>query len=271
MSVDWVSSAAGTSMSAAMASGDVQIAVSEGVPPFVIAASAGQTIRVVDVAVSHSENDNCVLRSDLGTTKDNADDLAGMKAAVPLGSAAQNGFLRQMDHLGVDISTIGVVDMHSPTGSTALAQGDVDFACGLATMKESGNLLLTGVEKEELGLMVVDVTSAPAGVIAGNPDICAVRQGHGGCERRLGRDPSDEMLQVIADESGQDLEAARAAISTFTFPTVEEQLSQTWPAATGRSSRRAWRTSSWRRARSSRAESYGDTVNTGPLMDASDM
>ena len=50
--VNWVSFDTGTAMSAAMASGDVQIAVSQGVPPFVVAVSAGQDLQIVDVAVS---------------------------------------------------------------------------------------------------------------------------------------------------------------------------------------------------------------------------
>ena len=40
--VKWVAFDAGTAMSAAMASGDVQISFSQGIPPFVVAASAGQ-------------------------------------------------------------------------------------------------------------------------------------------------------------------------------------------------------------------------------------
>ena len=59
--INWRSFDTGTAMSAAMASGDVHISVSQGVPPFVVAASAGQPIQVVDVAVSYSDNDNCVV------------------------------------------------------------------------------------------------------------------------------------------------------------------------------------------------------------------
>ena len=42
--VKWVSFETGTAMSAAMASGDVQMSVSQGVPPFVVAVSAGQNL-----------------------------------------------------------------------------------------------------------------------------------------------------------------------------------------------------------------------------------
>ncbi|UWQ90684.1 ABC transporter substrate-binding protein [Aliisedimentitalea scapharcae] len=234
MTVNWVSFETGTAMSAAMASGDVQISVSQGVPPFVVAASAGQDIQVLDVAVSYSENDNCVVRADLEVDKDSASELAGKKVAVPMGTAAHYGFLRQMDHFGIDLASLDIVDMAPPEGAAALAQGAVDFACGygggLGRMKEHGNTLLTGAEKEELGILVFDVTSAPAGFVAESSDVVSTflsvtaaanekwNSGAGG----------DEMLAVIAKESGMDIDSARSAISTMKFPGVEEQLSQTW-------------------------------------------
>ncbi|MEO1365121.1 MAG: ABC transporter substrate-binding protein, partial [Pseudomonadota bacterium] len=168
--INWVSFDTGTAMSAAMASGDVQISVSQGVPPFVVAASAGQDIQIVDVAVSYSENDNCVVSSGLEIDKESADELAGKKVAVPLGTAAHYGFLSQMNHFGVDLASLDVVDMAPAEGAAALAQGAVDMACGwggaLRRMKESGNVLLTGAEKEELGILVFDATTAPANFIA---------------------------------------------------------------------------------------------------------
>ena len=75
MTVNWVSFDTGTAMSAAMASGDVQMSVSQGVPPFVVATSGGQDLQVVDVAVSYSDNDNCVVNSNLEIDKDSAGEL----------------------------------------------------------------------------------------------------------------------------------------------------------------------------------------------------
>src|SRR6056297_1190004 len=121
--INWVTFDTGTAMSAAMASGDVQISVSQGVPPFVVATSAGQDIQIVDVAVSYSENDNCVVRTDLEIDKNSAGELAGKKVAVPLGTAAHYGFLSQMNHFGVDISTMDEVNMAPPEGAAAIAQG----------------------------------------------------------------------------------------------------------------------------------------------------
>lgn len=232
--INWRSFDTGTAMSAAMASGDVQIAVSQGVPPFVVATSAGQDLQTIDVAVSYSDNDNCVARADLEITKDNAKELEGKKVVLPVGTAAHYGFLKQMDHFGVDISTMEIVDMAPPDGAAAFAQGGIDLACGfgggLRRMKEHGNVLLTGAEKEELGILVFDVTSAPAGFVAENGDLVAKFLKVTADANAMWADESKraEMLPVIAKDSGMDEAAAAESLATFTFPTVEEQLSAKW-------------------------------------------
>ncbi len=67
--------------------------------------------------------------------------------------------------------------MAPPDGAAAIAQGAVDMACGwggaLRRMKEHGNVLLTGAEKEALGILVFDVTCGPAAFVAENGDLVA--------------------------------------------------------------------------------------------------
>lgn len=277
MKVNWVSFETGTAMSAAMASGDVHIALSQGVPPFVVAASGGQDIQVVDVAVSYSDNDNCVVATSLEIDKDSAGELAGKKVAVPLGTAAHYGFLRQMDHFGIDISSLQVVDMAPPEGAAALGQGAVDFACGygggLTRMKEYGNVLLTGAEKEELGILVFDVTSSPAEFIAENGDIVAkFLSVTASANKQWADTQSDEMLAVIAEGAGMDLEAARGAIATMKFPTIEEQLSDKWLGGNAATFMKGV-ADVFVEAGSidSALDSYVDSVNTGPLTAAGSM
>jgi taurine transport system substrate-binding protein len=232
--VNWVSFDTGTAMSAAMASGDVDISVSQGVPPFVVATSAGQDLQILDVAVSYSDNDNCVVASGLEIDQTNAAELAGHKVAVPLGSAAHYGFLRQMDHFGVDLASLDIVDMAPPDGAAAIAQGAVDMFCGwggsLRRAKEFGNVLLTGAEKEALGILVFDVTSAPAGFVAENPDLVAkflavtAQMNAGWNDGTM----VEEMIPVIALDSGMDETAVRETMATFVFPSVQDQLSEKW-------------------------------------------
>ncbi len=232
--VNWRAFDTGTAMSAAMASGDVQFAISQGVPPFVVATSAGQDLQIIDVAVSYSDNDNCVVRTDLEITKDNASELAGTRVAVPIGTAAHYGFLKQMAHFGVDVSTLQIVDMAPPDGAAAIAQGAVDMACGfgggLGRMKEHGDVLLTGAEKEELGILVFDVTTSPAAFLAENPELAAKFVKVTADANAMWNEGSKkaEMIEVIAKDAGMDVETATRDIGTFVFPSIDEQLSAKW-------------------------------------------
>lgn len=233
--VNWRSFDTGTAMSAAMASGDIHISVSQGVPPFVVATSAGQDIQIVDVAVSYSDNDNCVVQTNLEIDASSAKELEGKKVAVPIGTAAHYGFLSQMAHFGVDISTMDIVDMAPAEGAAALSQGSVDMACGwgggLRRMLENGNVLLTGAEKEDLGILVFDVTSAPANFVAEQSELLAKFlkvTADANARWNAGGGMADEMLSDIARDAGMDEEAAMATLSTFKFPSLDEQLSDKW-------------------------------------------
>ncbi|MEL6980339.1 MAG: ABC transporter substrate-binding protein [Pseudomonadota bacterium] len=270
--VNWVSFDTGTAMSAAMASGDVQIAVSQGVPPFVVATSAGQDLQIVDVAVSYSDNDNCVVQSELEIDKESAGELAGKKVGVPIGTAAHYGFLKQMDHFGVDISTMEIVDMAPPDGAAAFAQDSLDMVCGwggaLRRMKEHGNVLLTGAEKEELGILVFDVTSAPAAFVAENPDLVSkfLAVTAEANEAWNSGEKADEMLPVIAKDAGMDVEATRETIATFIFPNVEDQLSEKWLGGGSQSFMKGVADVFVSAGSIDNAlETYDAAVNTGPL------
>ncbi len=278
MTVNWVSFDTGTAMSAAMASGDVQLSVSQGVPPFVVATSAGQDLQILDVAVSYSDNDNCVVAEALEIDKDSADELAGKKVAVPLGTAAHYGFLRQMDHFGVDLASLNIVDMAPPDGAAAIAQGSVDMFCGwggsLSRAKEFGNVLLTGAEKEELGILVFDVTSGPASWVAENSDTVARFLKVTANANAMWADEENhaEMLPVIARDAGMSEEDTASTLSTFVFPPVEEQLSSKWLGG-GAQEFMQGVAQVFVDAGSigSALPSYADRVNTGPLTSADGM
>jgi len=274
--INWVSFDTGTAMSAAMASGDVQISVSQGIPPFVVAASAGQDIQVIDVAVSYADNDNCVVASGLEIDASSASELAGKKVAVPLGTAAHYGFLRQMDHFGVDLASLEVVDMAPADGAAAIAQGQVDMACGwggaLRRMTEHGNVLLTGAEKEALGILVFDATTAPAGFIAENPEMVSKFLEVTAKANEMwnaGGDAAAEMLPVIANDAGMDVEATASTMSTFVFPSVDDQLSAAWLGGNAATFMKGVADVFVESGSiPSALDSYEDAVNASPLADA---
>ena len=230
--VNWVSFDAGTAMSAAMASGDVQISFSQGVTPFLVATAAGQDLKVVDIAVTYSDNDNCVVRSDLEITKENAKELEGKEVGVPLGTAAHSGFLAQMKYLGVNVDTMKIVDMAPVDSAAAFASGNLDMVCGwggaLRRMKEHGNVLIQGAEKEKAVGKVFDVTSVPTQWAEENAELLAkFLKVTADMNAKYAADRAP-MMDAIAKEAGMDLETTTAIIDIFGFPTIEQQLSDEW-------------------------------------------
>jgi len=277
MKVNWVSFDTGTAMSAAMASGDIDISVSQGLPPFVVATSAGQDLQLLDVAVSYSEGDNCVVRAELEIDKDSVADLAGKKVAVPLGTAAHYGFLAQMSHFGVALDSLTVVDMAPAEGQAALEQGAVDMACGwggaLIRMKESGNVLMTGAEKETLGILVFDATTAPSGFVAENPDVVAKFLA---VTAKANADWADgnpaEMLAAIAKDAGMSEEDTASTLATFSFPDIDTQLSATWFGGAAQEYMKGVADVFVEAGAIAGAkDSYVDNVNAGPLTAAKGM
>ncbi|HVG49031.1 MAG TPA: ABC transporter substrate-binding protein [Rubellimicrobium sp.] len=234
--VEWVTFDTGTAMSAAMASGDVDISISQGTPPFVVATSAGQDLVALDVAVSYSDNDNCVVQNALEIDAANAGaELPGKKVGVPLGTAPYYGFLKQMEHFGVDVASLEVVDMAPPDAAAAFAQGSIDMFCGwgghLRTALETGNVLLTGAEKEELGILVFDVTSTTGTFLAEHPDLVEgfLKVTHEMNDRwNAGGADAEAMVPVLAQDSGMDEAAVKETLAGFVFPSTEEQLSEKW-------------------------------------------
>lgn len=97
-------------------------------------------------------------------------------------------------------------------------------------MKESGKVLLTGAEKEGLGILVFDVTSAPAAFVAENSDLVAKFLTITADSNAMWADTTKqaEMLPVIAKDAGLDEAATAETMATFVFPTIAEQLSAKW-------------------------------------------
>jgi len=230
--VNWRAFETGVQMSAAMAGGAVQILYSQGVPPFIIAASAGLDIELAGIAVTYDDNDNCVVHASQGITAANARDLEGRRVSVPLGTAAHYGMLRQMEHFGIDVSTLSIVDLSPADGAAAIARGDVAMACGwggaLRRMLEHGNVLLTGAEKRALGIRIFDVVSVDSNFAAANPDLVArFLRVTEDMNRRFESD-AEAMLPVISQAAGMDMDGTVETLNRFGFPTMADQLGPEW-------------------------------------------
>ena len=234
--VEWRAFGNGNEMSLAMASGNVQIAYSQGLVPWVVAVSNGQPLKLVGVAVSYAEADNCVIHADAGITQANATDLEGKKVATPIGNVTHYKLLRMLDHLGVDASKVDMVQMNGADAAVALARGDVTAGCAfggpLQRMKEVGAELMTAAEQEAIGIRVFDVISVTEDFANDHPDLLkkfmAVTDE---ANAAYNANPS-QFEETISNAAGMDLAATQTMLGMFSFPSAADQKSEAWMGGT---------------------------------------
>ena len=226
----------GNEMSEAMAAGQVQIAYSQGLVPWVVAVSNGHPFKVVGVAVSYAEADNCVVHADAGITQVNAHELEGKKVATPIGNVTHFKLLRTLQHLGVDVNRIEIVEMNGSDAADALERGEVAMACAfggpLARMRELGDELMSAAGQEAIGVRVFDVVVAPVEFVEGHPDL--VRKFMAVTEQANSDYRADPRRyeESIANAAGTDLDTTQWLLGTFSFPTAQEQKSSAWMGGT---------------------------------------
>ncbi len=226
--VNWTNFGTGVQMTEAMLAGDIDISYSQGMTPFVNAVNAKAPIKMVGIAVAYGAADDCVVRTDSGITKDNASELEGQAVAVPLNTMADFGFRMTMQHLGVDISEIQIVDQEPADAAVSLTDGAVAMACGygensISKMKEVGGSMLSPAEKAAAGIVSFDIVSVTEKFLQENPDVVrSFLEVTAESNAEFAADQSK--IDVIAKDAGMSVEKTQAQMAGFEFPTVEEQL-----------------------------------------------
>ena len=225
--VNWVDFSTGTAMTEAMLAGDIDIAYSQGLAPFVTAIQQGAPLKMVGIAVVYEAND-CFVRNGLGIDSSNASELEGKTVAVPLNTMADFAFRKYMAHYDVDISTLNLVDQAPPDGAKSLADGAVDMACifGGASAKAAGEVgtpIMSSQEKVDAGIGSFDVVSVTEKFATENPELVKSFLAATD-EYNSAFTGSDEQYEVVSKASGMDLETTKAQVEAFIMPSNKEQM-----------------------------------------------
>jgi taurine transport system substrate-binding protein len=227
--VNWTDFSTGVAMTEAMLAGDIDIAYSQGLAPFVTAIQQGAPLKMVGIAVVYEAND-CFVKNDLGISSANASELEGRTVAVPLNTMADFSFRKQMAALNVDISTMTIVDQAPPDGAVSLADGSVDMACifGGASAKAAGEVgspIMSTQEKTDAGIGSFDVVSVTEKFATENPDLVRtfleVTE-----EANAAWTASNDQISKVAADAGMDFATTKNQMAGFVFPSVEEQMSK---------------------------------------------
>lgn len=235
--VNWVPFANGNAMAEAMEAGDIDIAYSQGLTPFANAVNRGADLKLVGVAVSYSEADNCVAQGSLGVTKDNAASaLNGKTVMTPLGNITHFKFLSMMDHLGVDLSTLNIVQAESgATTAAAFEAGDIDVGCAfggpIPTMLDAGgNLIMSGAEqKSEIGIATYDIVAVPTSFAEDHGDVVRDFMKATDDFNQAWAGAAEMQNPVIAEAAGMtDVGNFLAGPTWFEFPSLSDQATDAW-------------------------------------------
>ena len=228
--VNWVNFASGTAMTEAMLSGDIDIAFSQGLAPFINAVNANAPIKMVGIAVAYAGANDCIVSNKSGISKENATELEGQSVALPLNTMADFEFRMTMTNLGVDASKIKLVDQEPADAAVSLVDGAVVMACGfgentLSKMKEAGKSMLTIDEKNAAGINSFDIISVTEKFAQEKPE--AVRrflEVTAQADADFAKDQSK--VAIIAGDAGLSVEKTKKQMAGFNFPTVELQLAE---------------------------------------------
>ena len=232
LKVNWRSFDNGNAMTAAMLAGDIDIAYSQGFVPFVVAVSKGVDLKLIGIAMTYAENDNCVVHKDAGITKANAKALEGKKIGTPTGNVTHYKLLKTLKHLGVDSSKAKILSMANSDVSAAFARGDITMGCAfggpLTRLKEYGKVLMTGAEQEAIGLKVFDIVSVTGKFAKENPGVVTqFMQITENANRAYNKMPS-KYYDTLAKAAGMKKQATIDTLNKFTFLSKEQQLSKDW-------------------------------------------
>ena len=235
--VNWRSFGNGNEMTAAMVSGDVQIAYSQGLTPFVVGVTKGAPLMLVSAAVSYAENDNCIVHKDAGITQANAMDLEGRKVASPIGNVTHYKMLRTTATPGRGCEQ-DQPPADEPAGRRGgpRARGRGDGVRVRRRAAEDDEVRRAVDDREGAGgpsaSRVFDVVSVTNDFAAEHPDLVVKFLQLTEDANNMFRMDADKMLPVIAKQAGQELEDARSMVGLFEFPTRDEQLSEAWMGGT---------------------------------------
>ena len=224
--VKWTDFSTGVQMTEAMLAGDIDIAYSQGLAPFVTAIQQGAPLKMVSIAVVYEAND-CFVNDGLGITSANASELEGKTVAVPLNTMADFSFRKQMAALDVDMSTMTIVDQAPADGAVSLADGSVAMACifGGASAKAAGEVgkpIMSSQEKRDAGIGSFDVVSVTEKFATENPGLLRtfleVTE-----EANQNWKATDDQIKKVAADAGMDFGTTKNQMAGFVFPSIADQ------------------------------------------------
>jgi taurine transport system substrate-binding protein len=225
----------GAKVIAAMASGDVQIALA-GSSPIAAGASQGLDIQLVWIVEDIASAEALIAREGSGIEK--VEDLKGKKVAVPFVSTSHFHLLFALEHAGVPAGEVDILNMQPPQIAAAWERGDIDAAFvwdpALGAIKKTGHVVITSGELSKLGKptfdgLVVNKTWAESHADGLAKFIKTIADADADYRDHKDAWTADsEPVKKIVGVVGGTAEDVPGVLALYNFPDMEKQASCAW-------------------------------------------
>jgi taurine transport system substrate-binding protein len=233
--INWRKFDSGSKVVAAMASGDVQIAMA-GSSPIAAGVSRGVDMELFWIVEDIASAEALVVRDGSGITA--PQDLKGKKLAVPFVSTTHFHSLFALEQFGIDPSDVEVLNMQPNEISAAWERGDIDAAFvwdpALGSIKKSGKVLITSGLLSTWGKATFDGMVVNRSFAQANGDfMTAFVKVIAGADASYRDDPTSfsgdsENADKIVKMVGGDPKDGPGVLALYNFPTLEQQASCAW-------------------------------------------
>jgi len=232
MDVEYRQFDSGAKVIAAMASGDVQVALA-GSSPIAAGVSQGVDMQLVWIVEDIASAEALVVRNGSGIDPEDPQTLIGKKLGVPFVSTTHFHTLFALENWGVDPNEVEILNLQPPQIAAAWERGDIDAAFvwdpALGQIKQTGEVMITSGELSALGKATFDGLVANKTWAEENPETLAtIIKIIADQDEAYRSDPSawtpdSEPVQKIVSVIGGDPEQVPVVLDLYDFPTMEEQ------------------------------------------------
>ena len=233
--IRWRKFDSGAKVLTAMASGDLDIALS-GSSGIAAGVSRGIDLQLFWIVEDIGSAEALVVRDGSGIAA--LPDLVGRKLGVPFASTTHYHALFALQNAGIDPAAVEIINMQPNQIAAAWLRGQIDAAFvwnpALGRIRTSGKVLITSGELSELGRPTFDGMVVQRAFAEAEPDfmrrfvevIAAADEDYR--RRPETWTPDSAEVKAIVGLVGGEAGDVPEVLALYNFPTLEEQASARW-------------------------------------------
>jgi len=231
--IEWRTFGSGTDVIAAMASGDVKIALL-GSSAFVIGATQGVDYQLFAISDEIGDSEALIARNGSGIEK--LADLKGKKIATPLGSTSHFSLMGAMKMAGLSAADATILGMQPAQIYAAWEQGQIDAAYVWDPVKtrilKSGTMIIRSDQVS--GVKPFDGWVVDRQFAQANPEFLkAFLKTLAAADSAYNANPAawtadSEPVKAIAASIGENPSDIPTELKGLIYPSLAEMASQTW-------------------------------------------